>query len=92
MDDAGAMGLGKGVGDFTKPADNQRNGDGSLAIEAFAQGLAVDQGHHIVEERSVARPGKTGDLATVDEAENVGVLKLGGDADLAEEAVTAQRG
>ena len=60
MDDAGAMGLGEGVGDFTKPADNQRNGHGSLAIDAFTEGLAIDQGHHVVEERSFACPGMTG--------------------------------
>ena len=92
MDDAGAMGLGEGIGDFTKPADNQRNGDGPLAIDAFTEGLAIDQGHHVVEQRSVACPGMSGDLATVDEAKNVGMLELGCDADFAEEPVTAQRG
>ena len=97
MDDAGAVGLGEGVGDLAKPAHRQRNGDRPLAVDAFPEGLAIDQGHDVVEQRSFARqddrPAQDdSDLAAIDEAEDVGVLELGGDADFAEEAITAQRG
>ncbi len=55
-----------------------------LAGEAGAEGLALDEGHHIVEE--------TVGLAGVDQSEDVRVLEAGGGLDLGEEALAADDG
>jgi len=54
-----------------------------LPVQPVAQRLALHERHDIVEQ-AVA-------LARVVEAENVGVLQVGGDADLAEKAIGAER-
>ena len=55
------------------------------------QGLALDERHHVVEERAASRP-VGGDLARIDEGQNVGMLQVRGDADLAQEPLGAERG
>ena len=92
MNDPGAMGLGECVGHLAEPADRERYRDGAVAVDAFPEGLAIDQGHDVVEECSFATLRAPGYFAGIDEAENVGVLELGGDADFAEETVAAECG
>ena len=65
MHDPGAVRLGERIGDFAKQPDGLRNGYGALAVEPFAQGLALDERHHVVEERRCARG--RGNLAGVDQ-------------------------
>ncbi len=66
--------------------DAERVLDGKLVFpdEPVANRLALDEGHHIVEE-AVGHPG-------VVQAEDVGVLELGSDADFAEETVGTDGG
>ncbi len=84
VDHALAVGVGQRVGDLGRDPDGV--GDRQLAemVEAVAQVVAVHVRHHVVEE---ARG-----FAGIVEGEDVGMLEPGGDLDLAEEALGAQRG
>ena len=55
-----------------------------LPVEPVPERLALDERHDVVEQ--------TVGLARVVEAQDVGVLEVGGDSDLAQEAVGAERG
>ena len=54
-----------------------------LLVQPVPERFALDEGHDVVQQPA-------GRLARVVETENVGVLKIGGDADFAEEAVAAK--
>ena len=71
-------------GDFLRQADGVVDGELLFAGEAATEGLALDEGHDVVEEAV--------GLAGVDQAENVGMLQARGGLDLGEEAVTADDG
>ena len=68
------------------PSSRTASGTGSspLAGQPVAQRLALDVGHHVVEEAV--------GVAGVEHAEDVGMLEPGGDLDLAGEPVGAERG
>ena len=67
------------------PGDSDRlDGELALPLEPLAKGLALDIGHHVVEE-----PGR---LARVVQRQDVGVLEVGGDLHFVDEALYADRG
>ncbi len=78
MDDAAVVRVVEGLRHL--PRQQQRFADRQLVPEeALAEALPVHERHHGVEE--------AGGFAGVDEREDVGMLELGGDADLAEESL-----
>jgi hypothetical protein len=84
VDDALAMSVVEGGGDFTGETDRVLNGELLLAGQAVAEGLARHVGHDVVEEAV--------GLAGIDQPENVRVLEIGGDLDFGEEAFAADHG
>ena len=83
MDDAAAVGVVQRLGDLAR--EQQRLGNRKRPSEQpLAERLALDEGHHRVEQ---ARG-----LARVDQRKDVRVLELGGDADLAEETLAGDGG
>ena len=56
----------------------------TLALEPLPQGLALDEGHDVEE--------LTCGLAGVEQGQDVGVLELGGESDLAQEPLGAEHG
>ena len=78
------VGVGQRLGGLARDPHGVVDGELLLAVEPVAQRLALDERHHVVEE--AAR------LARVVEAEDVGVLELGGEPDLAQEPLGADGG
>ena len=60
-------------------------------LQPFPQALSLDPGHHVVQEIR-ADPARARDLARIDQSQDVGVLEVGGDADLAQEPFGAEHG
>jgi len=77
MDHVAAVGIAQRVGHL--PRDLQRIGDGQLplAIEALAQGLALDVRHDVVDQAV--------HLVGVVQRKDVGMVQAGGDLDLVQE-------
>ena len=84
MDDALAMGVVERGGDFPREPQGLVHRELLLALQARAQRFAGDVGHDVVEQAV--------GLARVDQPEDVRVLEVGGDLDLAEEALAAEHG
>ena len=84
VDDAVAMGVVEGAGDFLREADGILDRELLFAGEPIAEGLALDEGHD-VEELAVG-------AAAVEQGQDVGVLEIGGELDLLEEALGADDG
>ena len=79
-----AVGVGERLGDVAE--EPHRVGDRQLAApgQPVAERLALDVRHDVVEEAV--------GLARVEQRQDVGVLQAGGDLDLADEPLRAQRG
>ena len=84
VDDAALVGELEGGGDFLREPQRVVDGKLLLAMEPGPEGLALDEGHHIVEEAV--------GVAGVDQPQDVGMLEAGGGLDLGEEAVAADDG
>ena len=84
MNDAVIVGVLQGAAHLVGDAEGRVERELSLAPEPLAEGLAFDVGHHI--------PDQTRGLTGVVERQDMRVLQHGGDLDLAEEPVAAQRG
>ena len=74
VDDAAVVGIRERVGDFGRDLRGIGHGQLLLALEARAQGLAFDEGHHVVEQ-PVGRPG-------IEERQDVRVLEIRRNLDL----------
>ncbi len=90
MDDAAAMGIVEGTRHLGGDAHGVGDRELLVANEAIAEGLALDEGHDVEEDRSSLRVGIAG--TRVEERENVRVLEVGGGLDLREEAFGADDG
>jgi hypothetical protein len=84
VDDAPGVGVGERVGDLLEQPHGLVDGKLSHAVEPRPQRFALYERHDVVEE-PLGRPG-------IVERENVGVLHLGDDMDLAGEPVGSHRG
>ena len=84
VDDALAVGVVEGAGDFGGEADGVGDGEHAFAREAGAQRLAGDERHDVVEQAV--------GVAAVEQREDVRMLQARGGADLAEEAFAAEGG
>ena len=83
VDDALLVRIAKRVVHLEGDRDRVFDGQHSLAIQAIAQRLALHERHHIVEQIA-------GD-ARVEQPEDVGMLQLRGESDLALEPLAAER-
>ncbi len=79
VDDLAVVGVLQRFGRLADDAEGVLDGKLVLPDEPVADGLALDERHDIIKE-AVGHPG-------VVQAEDVGMLELGGDADLAQEAL-----
>ena len=77
------VGIAERIGHLECHADGVVNRKLPFAIELVAEGLSLHEWHHIVKE-GIGRAG-------IEQAENVRMLQLGGEADLALEALAADR-
>ena len=84
MDDVMGVGMAQGVSDFQGDLDRIVDRELALAFQPVPERFALDEGHDI-EEESIHRP-------RVEEPEDVWVLQLGGQLDLALESLTADGG
>ena len=84
VDDAALVGVLQRLGRLAGELERVVDGELLLPVEPVAQRLALDERHDVVEQAV--------GLARVVEAEDVGVLEVGGDPDLAQEPVGAERG
>ena len=84
MDHAGPVGRRERLGDLAQQPHRLGHRQLAAAGQAVAQGLALDVGHHVVEEAV--------GVAGVEQAQDVGMLQPGGDLDLAGEPLGAERG
>ena len=82
MDDAALVGVLERFGRLPGDAERVVQRQLLLAVEPVPKRFALDERHDVVEQAL--------GLARVVEAEDVGMLEGGGDADLAEEAVAAE--
>ena len=93
VDHAERMGVAEGGGDIAGDAQGVLDGEGSLAGEPIVERLAHKERHDKEEEVAAAGCARVeGDGAAVEERHDVGVLQPGGNADLGEEAVSADGG
>jgi hypothetical protein len=83
------VGAVEGVRNLTRDGEGVGHGQLSLAREPGPQGLALDAGHGVPEDLSVALTGRG---AAVEHWQDVGVLQPGREADLAQEPVGADGG
>ena len=72
------------LGDLAGDLERVVDGELLLPVQPVAQRLALDERHDVVQQAV--------GLARVVQAEDVGMLEVGGDPDLAEEPVGAERG
>ena len=79
VNDTASVGMAEGVRDLERDLDRILDGKLPFADQPVAQGLALDERHHIVEQAV----GFTG----IDEPEDVRMLELGSEPDLALEAI-----
>ena len=84
MDDAPPVGVGQRLGHFPGEPHRFVHRQLSVALKAFAEGLALDVGHHVVEDP----PG----LARVVHRQDMRMGELGGDLDFTQKPLGAQRG
>ena len=84
MDDAALVGVLQRLGGLAGDAKRVVQRQLLLPVEPVPERLALDERHDVVEQAF--------GLSRVVQAEDVGVLEGGGDADFAEEAVAAERG
>ena len=84
MDDLAVVGVLEGFGGFADDPEGVLDGKLVLPHQPVAKGLPLDERHHIVKE-AVGHPG-------VVQAQDVGVLELGGDPDLAQEPLGTDGG
>ena len=91
MRDALVVGIGQRIEHF--PQDGNRFGDGqaSVAGEPLPETLAVDVRHDVVQHRRIAFVGR-GDRTRIDQRQDVRMLELCRDPDLAQEPLGADRG
>ena len=78
------MGVVERGGDLAREPEGLLHRELSVAAQARAQRFPGDEGHDVVEQAV--------GLARVDQAEDMGVLEVGGDLDLGEEAGAAEDG
>ena len=84
VDDAVPVRVGQRFRRLPGDSDRLRQGESMLPLEPLAKGLALDIGHHVVEEALR--------LARVVQGQDVGVLEVGGDLHFVDEALYADRG
>jgi hypothetical protein len=84
VDDVVRVGIGQRVGDFPGQPDRLLDRERLIPRHPLPQRLALDQRHDVEQEPF--------GVARVMQGENVGMVELGGGADLTQEAITAQGG
>ena len=84
MQNAPCVGIGERVGDLAGEPYRLLDGKLGLAVEPDPERLALDEGHGI--------PEPAGGLARVEQWEDVGMDQLGGEPDLAVEALGPHQG
>ena len=77
----------EGVGDLQGEPDGVVEGELLLPVDPRPQRLALDVGHDVVEDA-----GAVGELSRVEERQDVGMMEVGRDVDLAEEPLGAEAG
>ena len=92
MDHAAGVGIGEGVAEQGDQAHRLVHRELALALEAGAEGLAFHVGHDVIEETSTRAVARVPRLSRVEQRQQVGVLQVGGDADLGQEAFGAEDG
>jgi hypothetical protein len=80
----------KCLGDLAGEPERVIEGELAFAVKPQAQGLALHVGHDVVAESALTWLSRY--LTGVEQAQDVGVLELGGEADLPEEALGAEDG
>ena len=84
VDDPPPVRVRQGLRDFAQDGDHGGGRERAFALDPRAQGLALDERHHVVHDVAGAAGGE--------ERDDVGVLQSGGDLDLAPEPLDADVG
>ena len=90
VNDPAGMGIAKRLGDLARHLEGVVERQLLLALHAVAEGLPRDVGHDVVEQPPAIVGGGL-DHAAVEEGQDVRMVELGGDGDLAEEPLGAER-